>query len=76
MDALTAQAASLFSAPSLNATFSGLADPSAPLYGADLYAGTDPSTLNVFEKAWMNWYIWIGNPVIATGLMSFILHGA
>ena len=22
----------------------------------------------------VNWYIFIGNPVIATGLMSFLLH--
>lgn len=22
----------------------------------------------------VSWYVWIGNPVIATGLMSFLLH--
>lgn len=58
------------------ASFADLATPHTNLpYGADLYSGTDLSSLNFFEKAWMDWYIWIGNPVIATGLMSFLLHG-
>lgn len=39
-----------------------------------LYQGTDFSSLNWFEQQWMAWYIWIGNPIIATGLMSFLLH--
>lgn len=55
--------------------FAAAATPATPVWGADLYTGTDVSALNMFEKAWMNWYIWIGNPVIATGLMSFLLHG-
>jgi len=38
------------------------------------YQGTDFSSLNWFEKQWATWYIWIGNPAIATGLMSFLLH--
>ena len=40
----------------------------------DLYAGTDFSSLNWFEKQWAHWYIMIGDPIIATGLMSFIMH--
>lgn len=39
-----------------------------------LYQGTDYASLNWFEQQWMAWYIWIGNPIIATGLMSFLLH--
>ena len=41
---------------------------------ATLYANTDFSQLNWLETQWVNWYLWIGNPVIATGLMSFLLH--
>lgn len=49
---------------------------SAPVYqSADvLYADTDFSKLNWVETQWAAWYLWIGNPVIATGLMSFLLH--
>ncbi len=39
-----------------------------------LYADTDLQSLNWVEQQWMAWYIWIGNPVIATGLMSFLMH--
>lgn len=41
------------------------------LYAA---AGTDFSKLNWLESQWAAWYMWIGNPIIATGLMSFIMH--
>ncbi len=37
-------------------------------------AGIDFSKLNWLETQWVNWYLWIGNPVIATGLASFLLH--
>jgi hypothetical protein len=39
-----------------------------------LYRGTDFSSLSRLEQLWAAWYISIGNPIIATGLMSFILH--
>lgn len=38
------------------------------------YNSLDWSSLSWAEKQWANWYIWIGNPVIATGLMSFVMH--
>lgn len=43
---------------------------------SQLYAasGTDFSKLNWLESNWAAWYMWIGNPIIATGLMSFIMH--
>ncbi|KZT33350.1 sterol desaturase [Sistotremastrum suecicum HHB10207 ss-3] len=41
---------------------------------AHLYANTDFSQLNWFEMQWVNWYLWIDNPILATGLMSFVLH--
>jgi methylsterol monooxygenase len=48
----------------------------APFYQSTefLYTGVDFSQLSWFERQWANWYLWIGNPVIATGLASFLLH--
>lgn len=34
----------------------------------------DYTQLNWFERHWMAWYLWIGNPLLATGIASFILH--
>ncbi|KZT54049.1 sterol desaturase, partial [Calocera cornea HHB12733] len=34
----------------------------------------DLGSLNWAERAWMNWYMWWDNPVLATGIMSFIMH--
>jgi hypothetical protein len=58
---------------SFNATHVGSP---AHLTASDLYAtlNVDYTHLNWFEKNWMAWYLWIGNPVIATGIASFILH--
>jgi len=30
--------------------------------------------LNVFEKAWAAWYAYMQNDVLATGIMSFVIH--
>jgi hypothetical protein len=30
--------------------------------------------LNYLEKMWMAWYSWMGNDVLATGIMSFVIH--
>jgi len=43
----------------------------AELYGA---AGTDFDSLNTFERWWVQWYLYFGDPVIATGVLSFLLH--
>ncbi|KAI9700641.1 MAG: C-4 sterol methyl oxidase [Candelina mexicana] len=32
--------------------------------------------LNVFERMWAAWYAYIANDVIATGIMSFVMHEA
>jgi hypothetical protein len=40
----------------------------------DVYAHVDFNSLSWIEKQWAGWYIGIGNLVIATGLMSFLLH--
>lgn len=46
------------------------------LTSSQLYAtlNIDYSQINWFERQWMAWYLWIGNPAIATGLAAFILH--
>jgi methylsterol monooxygenase len=44
---------------------------SSELYTA---SGTDFSKLSWLEANWAAWYLLIGDPVIATGLMSFLLH--
>lgn len=48
--------------------------PQAEVQGEDLYTGYDLSQHNLLERAWASWYIWWGNPVIATGVMSFLMH--
>jgi len=53
---------------SFNATVAG---PSA--YDT-LYAGVDYSSLNWAEQKWVAWYVYWANPVIATGLLSFLMH--
>ena len=41
-----------------------------------LYAGANwtYSDLSWGEQRWVDWYTYMGNPTIATGVMSFILH--
>ena len=39
-----------------------------------LYANVDVAALNVLERAWMDYYNWFDNPVIATGVMAFLMH--
>ena len=47
-----------------------VANPTAEM----LYASTDFSKLNWVENLWAAWYLYFNNPVIATGLASFLLH--
>jgi hypothetical protein len=43
--------------------------------GAALYdSSIDYASLSWVEQQWMAWYIYIGNPILATGLMSFLMH--
>jgi hypothetical protein len=43
----------------------------AELYSA---AGTDFDSLSTFEQWWVQWYLYFGDPIIATGLLSFTIH--
>ncbi|KZV98925.1 putative ERG25-C-4 methyl sterol oxidase [Exidia glandulosa HHB12029] len=42
-----------------------------PLYGGANFTYSD---LSWGEKKWVDWYTYMGNPAIATGVMSFVLH--
>lgn len=57
-------------------TFNATAAAAAAAHQAaqELYAHVDLSKLSWLEHFWAAWYIRIDNPVIATGLMSFLLH--
>ncbi|KAJ6450165.1 hypothetical protein C8R45DRAFT_1128165 [Mycena sanguinolenta] len=41
---------------------------------ATLYQDVDFTSLTWLERQWMAWYLYIGNPVVATGLLTFLLH--
>ena len=55
---------------SFNSTFLG-DDTATQLYST---LNVDYTQLNWFERQWMTWYLYIGNPLLATGIASFILH--
>ncbi|KAN0059986.1 C-4 sterol methyl oxidase [Thecaphora frezii] len=63
-----------FVSSSFNSTIRAFTNPATAQLASDLYKGTDFSSLNFLEKAWVDWYLYCGNPVIATGIMSFVLH--
>ncbi|CED83720.1 c-4 methyl sterol oxidase [Phaffia rhodozyma] len=41
---------------------------------SSLYPSVNMADLNILEQLWVRWYLYIGNPVLATGIMSFVLH--
>lgn len=59
-------------ATSLNHTLESLTGHPTPAHV--LYADLDTSKLSYAEQLWVQWYQYWGNPVIATGVMSFLLH--
>ncbi|GAA5976849.1 hypothetical protein JCM11641_000889 [Rhodosporidiobolus odoratus] len=40
----------------------------------DLYAAIDLSQLSWAEQLWAGWFNYVGNPVLATGILSFVMH--
>lgn len=40
----------------------------------ELYGDVNLEHLNWLERQWASFYIWMGNAIIATGVMSFVLH--
>jgi len=41
---------------------------------SQLYGDINLDALSYFERLWANYYIYMGNAILATGLMSFVLH--
>ncbi|KAL7411095.1 hypothetical protein BDY24DRAFT_397705 [Mrakia frigida] len=41
---------------------------------SSLYSSVNFDDLNWAEQKWAEWYMFIGNPVLATGIMSFVMH--
>ncbi|OIW32417.1 fatty acid hydroxylase [Coniochaeta ligniaria NRRL 30616] len=58
----------------INSTISGLNSSSATL--TDVFGEVSKYNvqLNIAERLWASWYLWMQNDVLATGLMSFIMH--
>jgi methylsterol monooxygenase len=40
----------------------------------ELYGDINMDHLNWLEKKWAGYYIWMGNALLATGVMSFVMH--
>ncbi|KAK8090905.1 C-4 sterol methyl oxidase [Apiospora phragmitis] len=61
----------------INATLTGL---TGALSQPDTYLGVFEEVtkqniqLNVIERAWAAWYLWMQNDTLATGIMSFVMH--
>jgi hypothetical protein len=41
---------------------------------APLYTNLNYEALNWGEQRWADWYLWMDNPSLATGIMSFVMH--
>ena len=62
-----------------NATYNSIADVMLPhtqnTYWHEFYEISKSNLqLNYFERLWAAWYVFMGNDVLATGLMSFTMH--
>lgn len=64
--------------PIMNATdvFSSVNSTVAPASYFDHYdyISKNAAHLNTFEVAWASWYAFMQNDVLATGIMSFLMH--
>lgn len=62
-----------------NASYTSLADAMLPHTTNTYWHEFDEISkynvqLNYFERLWAAWYAFIGNDVLATGIMSFLMH--
>lgn len=48
--------------------------PSVTLWGQFEEISKYNTQLNVAERLWAAWYAWMQNDVLATGIMSFVMH--
>jgi methylsterol monooxygenase len=62
-----------------NATYASFADAMLP-HTKNTYwhefgeISNNNVSLNYFEKLWAAWYAYMGNDILATGIMSFVMH--
>lgn len=40
----------------------------------NLYPGLDRASLGLMDRAWVGWYEWFGNPILATFIGAVLLH--
>ncbi|CAK7239002.1 MAG: C-4 sterol methyl oxidase [Sporothrix thermara] len=59
-----------------NGTFAGITSGANDLYGVYEEVSKYNVQLNIAERLWASWYLWMQNDVLATGIMSFIMHEA
>lgn len=57
-----------------NSTISGLNSSSVTLTDVFEEVSKYNVQLNIAERLWASWYLWMQNDVLATGIMSFIMH--
>lgn len=60
--------------PNRNSTSSLFSPPAETYWGSFDEISTYNVHLNVFERLWAAWYAYIQNDVLATGIMSFVMH--
>jgi methylsterol monooxygenase len=65
----------LIRSPRRNSTISGLNSSSTATI-TDIFGEVTKYNvqLNIIERLWASWYLWMQNDVLATGIMSFIMH--
>ena len=62
-----------------NATYTSIADAMLPhthnTYWHEFHEISKYNvSLNYFERLWAAWYAYMGNDVLATGILSFVMH--
>lgn len=58
----------------LNATIAGVFAEPDTLLGVFEEVSKMNVHLNILERAWAAWYLWMQNDTLATGIMSFVMH--
>jgi len=58
----------------MNATLTGVFAEPDTLMGVFEEVSKLNVHLNILERAWAAWYVWMQNDTLATGIMSFVMH--
>ncbi|KAL1892219.1 C-4 sterol methyl oxidase [Sporothrix stenoceras] len=57
-----------------NGSFAGISSGANDLYGVFEEVSKINVQLNIAERLWASWYLWMQNDILATGILSFIMH--